>query len=233
MPSRQFILGHGNIHNHGKAVATALTMDADVFGFNEAHKVGRIIRSAAKVRGYRFHAAQPLARQHDTTGDCTTIVKDKHEYLGEWQQQVSQEVAANTRLGPDRWFNVVCFAYGDLRVAHVNIHPNAGPAIRKAGTPLTKEYAESMEWLDTILDVYARQNYALLVSGDFNLPDMPRDPEWSPWPRIAAHGLASRTKHIDGICWSRKHFDLNRFTVVPKEKFGSDHPAIRAVLEVK
>lgn len=234
MPATTLKVGHGNIHNGRQAVRAAVGMGCDVFGFNEAGRVGPFIRGVAKRRGYRVHAAKPTGRRN-VSGDTTTLIRKRFAYLGEWQQQVSQQVDRFSRVAPDRWFNLTCFAVDDLPVAHLNVHPNAGPkALRgKPRHPITREYRESMEWLDTMLDAYRAKRYALLVTGDFNLPDMAANPEWSPWPRLKNHGLTYRLSHIDGIAWSGRHFDIKDWRVIPKETFGSDHPALRAVLEVK
>lgn len=229
-------VGHGNVHNRPSAVRAAVRLRCDVFGFNEA---GRRRSLLAGFRGYRLHVAQPVMgappspKGRDVSGDTATLIRKELPYLGEWQQQVSQQWDPASRIAPDRWFNVSCFAWGGLRIAHVNVHPNAGGKVlrERPDHPITREYRESMEWLDTMLAVYRQHGWALLVTGDLNLPDVKNDPAWSPWPRLEKHGLEHRAKHIDAVAWSAGHFRLRDFDVIPKEAFGSDHPALRVRLE--
>lgn len=236
------VVGHGNIHNNIAAITAALAMNCDVFGFNEA---GRRIPTLAGVRGFRLHTAYPVRKWQPqkkfwrvTSTDTATLVRKKYEYLGELQQQVSQQWDPAARVAPDRWFNVACFGVQGKRVAHLNIHPNAGPKQLTGDNPnhpIVREYRESMVWMESILDLYAHRGYALLVTGDFNLRDYQygKDPEWSPWTRLRKHGLAYKAHKIDGIAWSAKHFEMRDFHVIPKARFHSDHDALRVTLTTK
>lgn len=230
MTQNTLVVGHGNVHNRPAAMRRAMRMGCDVFGFNEA---GRGRAFFATRKRHRLHQAQPVVERNgrDVSGDCATLVRKRLPYLGEWQQQVSQRVGAAPRVAPDRWFLVSCFAFNGQRVAHLNLHPNAGPALRsKPNSPVTVEYADSMRWLDAMLGVYRARGYALVVGGDFNLPDLTDDPPWSPWPVLTRHGLDWHRRHIDAIAWSRKHFRPGAFSWLDRDEFGSDHPALRMEL---
>lgn len=230
MPPPSLAVGHLNVHNRSGAVRAALGVDCDVWGFNEA---GTRRRQLAGRRRYRLHMAPPIGKGRDLrmVGDCATVVRTRLPYLGGWCQQVSQQVDSASRVAPDRFIVVAVFRWRGLRVAHFNVHLNAGPAVRsRPASPVTREYGESVQWLDRMVGLYRGQGYAVLVSGDFNLPEL--DVPWSPWLVLARHGLDWHRKHIDGIAWSTDHFKPRHRQVFDKARMRSDHPALRVVLEV-
>lgn len=242
--AKQVVVMHANVHNHESAIKHAVGLGADIFGFNEAH---RVIPFLATIRGYRLHTSQPVRKRRDperpksarlVSTDTATLVRKKHDYLGEMSQQVSQQIGnvALSGLAPDRWFNVACMDLYGLPTAHLNLHPNAGPKLLHdpdSKHPLVREYAESMDWMDSILDLYIGRGYAVLVTGDLNMRDMRSDPAWSPWTRLRKHGLTYRAHHIDGIAWS-KDFSLSPdgMRIIPKAVIGSDHDALRVQLRL-
>lgn len=233
---RPLVVGHLNVHNSSKAVRVAARRGCDVLGFNEA---GRRRGQLQRLRDYRVAQAWPVVgaspspRGRDVSGDTATLVARSLPYLGQWHQQVSVQVDAASRVAPDRWFTVVCFRWSGLRVAHLNVHPNAGPALRsRPDSPVTREYRRSMDWLDEMLGVYRKAGYALLVGGDLNLPDLLDDPAWSPYPLLTRHGLDWHRQHIDVVAWSRRHFRSVGARVVSKREAHSDHPMLLARLEV-
>lgn len=227
MPA-SLLLGHLNVHNGRLATRVAARHGCDVLGLNEA---SRRRAQLAAMRRYRLHQAKPVMgappspRGRDVSGDTATLVRADLPYLGQWHQQVSQQVDVASRVAPDRWFTVAAFEWSGLRVAHFNVHPNAGgKALRdRPNSNMTREYGESMDWLDHMLGVYHIAGYALLLSGDLNMPDLPDDPAWSPYPILKRYGMAWHRTHIDAVAWQRKHFRATGVQDIPKEQVHSDH----------
>lgn len=240
-------VGQGNVHNRRKAIKHALGMDCDLFGLHEVGgQIPYLYKRPHVAKHYRVLAGEPVfgpkARGkgvRNVSQSSTTILKRHFEYLGEMHQQVSQQWTPALAVAPDRWFHAVAFQIPktSIRVAHINVHPNAGPKVLyqsdKKNHPLVREYRESMDWLDHMLGFYAAMDYALVLTGDVNmLRNKAHNVPWSPYKVMAKHGLHYRSSRVDAIAWSRE-FALQDFKIIPRRKFGSDHDALKVWLNVR
>lgn len=233
------VLAHLNIHSDRAAIEAAGNLGADIFSYNETRHLVPYLRKHRKR--YRIYAApavryrQPNGKLRLTTTDCVTLVRKRHDYLGQWHQQVSEQVRANLMIAPNRTFTLASFAInGTFRTAHLNMHPNAGPKILRnpsSRSKVAEEYHESIEWAETMLRAYKEKGYRLLASGDVNIPAGVTVP-WSPHKMFRDLGMTYRTDGLDLVAWQSSKFRLESFKVIPKAVVRSDHPALRARLKV-
>lgn len=230
-----------NVHRSLRAARLVAKRRPDIANLNEAHN---LVRWAAALTAYRMTTAKPVVKRRvslpgsrNVSNDTITLVRPRLEHLGQWSQQVSQQVDSVPKMAPDRWFlaTMVRHASG-MPIVVFNVHPNAnaGNHLRDPkdrNHPLVREYRESVIWLTDMVDFYKMKGYAVLVSGDFNLPRHV-DVSWSPYPRLSALGIKMVTRGIDGIGWDESGFRLEKLEFHSKGANFSDHPGFTAHLEV-
>lgn len=230
-----------NVHRSLRAARVVAKRRPDIANLNEAHN---LVRWAAALTTYRVTTAKPVVKprvslpgERNVSNDTITLVRPSLEHLGEWSQQVSQQVDSTPAMAPDRWFLATMVRHHTgMPIAVFNVHPNAnaGNHLRdpKDGNhPVVREYRESVIWLGDMVDFYKMKGYGVLISGDFNLPKHVEVP-WTPFARLRALGIKVVTRGIDGIGWDESAFVLDKITFHDKGANFSDHPGLTAHLQV-
>lgn len=203
--------------------------------------MGPTLREVAPRDNCRLIQAKPVQKRHSeknvmrlVSTDTAILVKAGFEHLGEFSQQVSQQVTGYSATAPDRWFTGAMFkAYG-VPIAVFSLHPNAGRMLNtNPDHPVTREYAQSMRALDALLTLYRTLGFRRIVGGDLNMTDKATDPAWSPYRVFARHGMVGYGPGFDKVFWEPEYFAPVKRQTIPKATLRTDHPGVRVTLRVK
>ena len=227
-------IAHGNVYapnarRRPRRVKTALrALGADSIGLNEGHT---LVPRAAGMRGYRLHHPQYGLDRRGAL-DTPILVRRTLEPLGAFGFRASRAAPAYERVAPDRWINVALYRHPVGKVAHVCIHPVAGPKVligKDPQHPLVRRYASLTTALGTTLTMLDDLSYLLIVTGDVQVPQHAPVRPWSVYPVLDAAGLSVTSEGIDLIAYD-KRLTLTGRRIVPPAVTGSDHPWIVATL---
>lgn len=219
-------VGHMNAHNRWPAARTLLRLRPDTAGWSEVQKLQAAM---AKLAGYRV-VVEP-SRQgggRGTSQEAPVLTRRKYPTLGRLTLQVSEDVPSALRVAPERWLTVHLFEHPLGAIAHFNIHPNAAVMGVDRDVARVQEYAESIRSLDRALTWAKGEGFKRLLTSDINFRDQPRDPAWSPYPMLEAHGL--KVHHVSpiDIMAADRSLKLSHLKVLPERLTGTDHPAALA-----
>lgn len=151
--------------------------------------------------------------------------------LGHQSMFLSPEAERFESVGKERWGQVVFSQIGDTKFGAISLHPVAGPKAlggNDANHPLVRRYAMAMRWLEATLDWLDTMNYEAIVGSDIQMMQS-WDAMWSPLHIFRERKMRFFWERIDVIAVSNG-FDLVSTTT---HDIGSDHPALRAGVNVK
>lgn len=195
------IIGHGNGHNEPQLEGFVRDADADSCAALESQRV-----DLDSIRGHRVtragEAVDPRAR-------ATSIVtSNRRRNIGELTRQVSEEIPGLERVAPDRTLVVsmyehpVADAVGREGVAHMALHPDAGPRALRGELgpkhPIVREYVEA--WVSTLRFARALRADGLLIVITTDAQMFPNlDVTWN--PRLSVAKPLKLEVHNSGIDW--------------------------------
>lgn len=237
MPERFVRIGAGNVKQNIGAVRLLVRRDCDSIGLNEAWRLvnGRRLT----FPGYRELSAghPPDPRSLETP----MLVARGRRDLGELGFQLQRE-STPERVAPERWARVALYGHpqaavaGARGIAHVNVHLHwIGPAADRQD-PTTvdrvRAYSEGAHRLRRLLRYLQVEGWARVLTGDVNVPEDKRSPGWlTAWEAAESQGLTMRPiGHLDALGFDPELLDLQKLDVIPRERFGSDHPGTVAEL---
>jgi hypothetical protein len=223
-PPATLVIGHGNVHatNHktGAMVKVIRSSGAASFGLNEAHRVihpiGRRLRRTHRVT---------IAPVHGKPRATPILTRRTLAATTEGAKQISR-AASPEKWAPARWMTWSGYDHPIGRVAHINVHLNAQVnADLPATHPRAQEYVRSLAALGHMIDLLARTDHIVIVSGDVNLTDA-HEGKVPAARRVRAmlrrHGLTVKGQGVDVI--AVPHGYRLAVDVIPGDRVGSDHP---------
>lgn len=243
-------IGAINGKNRPVAFRRMAAKNVDSFSTSEAGRPWSV-RTLRSRRRYWYETADvvppltmPKARHRRlNTG---VAVRRRFQYLGGLTIRVSEAVPGLERVAPDRYWTVALYAHPVARqvgcegVAHVSIHPDAAPQAiihgRKPGSPILREYEESVDSLVRMVKWLRRDGYLVVGGGDANITDRSDPHPWSPFLRLRRLGFVCDVHGIDFLFHDPRLVPAGPLRVTPKGKgrgrSGSDHPALRRTYKV-
>lgn len=216
-------VGTLNVHNRARAARFMLKQRCDVLALSEANTLSRMLARRARYRVVVGASGRDKRRGAST---MPVLVHREHASLGEiaWQ---AAERATPERLAPDRWVTVAAqhvAGFGDVAV--VNVHPHPLTDGRKLDVARVRETAELWGTVSRLLAFLADEGLFVVLVGDVNARKGDDTPGWTgAYDVIDEHELRAVSRGLDVIAYDKRLRAVER-DVFPRERHGSDHPAI-------
>lgn len=237
MPERFVRIGAGNVKHNIGAVRLLARRDCDSIGLGEAWRLARDRR--LDLPGYRVLDAgdPPDPRSNETP---MMLARGRRD-LGELAMMLQRQ-STPIKVAPERWARVALYGHpqaaaaGCRGIAHVNVHLHwIGPAADRpdpTDVDRVRAYHDGARRLRRLIRFLRLDGFAVVVTGDVNVPESTRSPGWlTAWEACRQAGLTMRTiGHLDAFAWDDVQLQLQRLDVIPRERFGSDHPGTVAEL---
>lgn len=228
-------IGHGNGHNEQSLVRFIRETTWDSFGCAEAD---RLIGDLHRVKAARVVVT---ALRFDRSRDAPVLVNRSRTLLRTTSTVVSRalgrrgsdlnRVAPARVLTEARYEHPVARVVGCKGVAHINLHPVAGPKQlngRNPMAPLTRQYRKAWKAARKAARQARADGFVVVLTSDAQMDNRSRRP-WAPAKQAKRMGLRTWSTGIDWLM-----FDP-RLTLVgaPKVRRLYDHPGFVAELTAK
>ncbi len=234
MPKNLIRIGAGNVKQQRGPVRQLTRKACDSIGLNEAWRLAAGGQLA--FPSYRtLTAGEPADRRAE--GTPMLVSRDRRD-LGELAFQIA-DPSRPDRIAPERWARVALYGHPEateagLRgVAHVNIHLHyIGLAYDKPDNHRVEQYDESARRLRRLLHYLKGEGFGRVLTGDVNIPEDRPSPGWlTAWEAGTQAGLTMKpVGNLDAFGYDADRFELHQLHVIPRERFGSDHPGTVAEL---
>lgn len=204
--------------------------DPDVVIFSEGSRPK--MRGAWKNLHRHKHFTGPLmkrdARGRMPSWDVVIVVKKHFKTIVKWAQKAA-EAAEPLKIAPERW---IIEWEGMIRTERLRVigeHPHA--AIHP---PMTsdreKEYIKQAELFRHRIHAALAQNTPTVAGGDLNYGKGTRY-RWAPESIYNHFNMGFVMRDVTWVGWSKKHFSLKHFKVIPPAQNGQDHNWLLVTLE--
>lgn len=226
--SRRLTIGHGNVHNRLGPARRLARADCDSIGLNEAQ---RLIADLRLLNGYRLLDSEGTADPRSR--ETPMLVSRKVRNLGQLQLRIA-DASTPERVAPERWATVAMYEHPTIGpVSHTNLHLHwIGPAHDRPNADRVQKTHDAAVRVRRLLDWQQREGFARVVTGDVNIPEDRRSPQWlTAWEAFAQAGLEARSiGKLDAIAWDPAELRLLDLDVIGKRQSATDHPMLIAQL---
>lgn len=202
-------IGHGNGHNERSLVDYARTTQWDSFGCNEAD---RLVGALDALPGSRVVVT---TLDFDRAKDTPILVSTDHRLIQYAASKVSRALGRRgselNRVAPARVLTEVRYEHplatqmGHKGVAHLNLHPVAGPRQLNAAkrTVLVLQYVKAWRAARRAWAAAGRAGYLVVLTGDLQIDASSRQP-WAPGKQARRMNARAWSTSIDWVIFDRR-----------------------------
>lgn len=211
-----------------RAIRRMLRGRPDSLGWGEGYHNVRNRTFGGFLRYRVFNATAVAFQETKGAHDTPILTLRKHVNRGELALQVS-DPSTPIKIAPARWFTASVYDTAEGRVAHINVHPNAAVQNGSRENDRIDEYAQSMEALEKLIDLFKSTECLVVVTGDLNWRQSGDNRPWTPEQVFKRQGMTTLWQGLDCIAYDGKKLVLvGKVEVVPTSQTGSDHPGLIA-----